>query len=238
MRSRGRKAKVFSEKDIIYIIESYVKSANIIGKIKYKDVFLFSQQMYLNKEHTYLLSEDFWRKVDRQGRDLIDHFNQERMALTKTSNDKHIIVPTKDVVNEFSTDSISIQKKIINKLKVNEYGYKSLIKQYTDLKEKEVSYLNTIKQLQLANKEIKEKNDVYEQVLLQWAHISSKKDLPLINTITTGKSRTEIVENLFKDMFTDNPNMAYKDINKKKQDNNIIPINKNKKNTLIDDLNL
>ena len=199
-------------------------------------MFLFSQKMYLNNQHTYVLSEDFWRKVGRQGRELIDHFNQERMALTKNSIESHLVISTKNIVSEFSTDSISVQKKIISKLKINEYGYKSLINQYNDLKQKEASHLNTIKDLQLAYKEANEKNAVYEQVLLQWAHISSNKDLPLINTITTGKSRTEIVGKLFKDMFTDDPNGAYKDINIKKQANNIIPINK--KNTLIDDLNL
>lgn len=61
-------------------------------------------------------------------------------------------------------------------------------------------------------------------MLFQWADISSKQNIDLIDTITTGKRRNEIVNQLFNDMFSDNPHAAYLNINRQEKNkiNNII----------------
>ena len=108
--------------------------------------------------------------------------------------------------------------------------------------EKKVALLK--QENQLLNKRLAE----YEELFFQWLDASSHEDVPLINIITTGKSRNKIVQHLFDTMFSENPVKGYEKFedfreNKRKKQNtnsntSVVSFKQNKRNTLIDDLNL
>ena len=92
--------------------------------------------------------------------------------------------------------------------------------------------------------ELLNKLNEYEEIFFQWLDASSSKDVPLINAITTGKSRNKIVDRLFETMFSDNLLEGYnvfehyrKHENVKRTPNNNI-VQLKEKNTLVDDLDL
>lgn len=239
MKSRGRHKKLYPLKDIKNIVELFLES-HPSGKVKYKEVYEFSKDLYINGKIEYSLSDDFWRKSGRQGRIVIDEINKINDALLQSTKDYFEVVSTTQVIGTLSKDIPSIQKKIIAQLKVNEYGYRSLIGKYKKQISKEESYIKEIELLKKNCEELKEKNSIYEQVLFQWADISSARDIKIINTITTGKSRSKVVEKLLTEMFTDDLNAAYKNINKtlESKDDNIIDLKAKVMNTLIEDLDL
>lgn len=240
MKSRGRKKVLHPEQDVINIVKKYLETEQPIGKIKYIAVFKFAKKLYLDKESLYDLSEDFWRKDDRQGKKIIDGLNDIRNTVARTDKDYFEVVPTSNIVNELSNDFPSIKKKIIARLKSNEHGYRRLIEKYKNLLNKEQKLKDEIEHWKTKYHESVEKNNIYEQVLFQWANISSARDLKLINTITTGKTRSKVVEQLLTDMFNEDSNAAYKNINKTSEEinNNIIELRARPKNTLIEDLDL
>ncbi|CAK6479703.1 hypothetical protein BFRIG_05421 [Peribacillus frigoritolerans] len=85
---------------------------------------------------------------------------------------------------------------------------------------------------------LKNNNEIYQNVLFQWANLSSVKDLGLINLITTGKTRSATVEQLFKDIFKDQPNKATLGLNADNAIDNVVALPNKAKNTLIEDLDL
>lgn len=239
MKSRGRKPDIHPQAEIENLVKRYIEEKQPIGKIKYKEVYLFVKELYISRETDYKLSDDFWRKPDRQGRKIIDSINDIRAAITKTDKNSFEVISTSSVVNEFSKDIPSIKKRIIARLKANEYGYRNLIEKYKKLVQKEDRYKQEIEDWKSKYEEAKFKNTAYEQVLFQWANISSTRDLKLINTITTGKTRSKVVEQLFKEIFSEDPNAAYRNINQNEVNkNNVINLTSKPKNSLVEDLDL
>jgi hypothetical protein len=153
------------------------------------------------------------------------------------------LVDTVDCVNKFFTGKAQDKEKMINALKMNERKAKKYIEESQRLKEK-------IKRLEKElSEEKKKKNktldrlDKYEQVLFTWLTASSNSNVPLINLITTGKSRHPIVDIMFDTIFSENPLEGYERIehfkNKIYKDTNVVHLdNRIVKNTLIDDFDL
>ena len=168
---------------------------------------------------------------------LVDEINKKRSALIE-NNDQYIeIISTNDVISRLSQDTPATKKKIINQLKVNEYGYRKISTRYNQLKEREAKMTKEIAELKAEIVNLKDNNEIYQNVLFQWANLSSVKDLNLINLITTGKTRSAIVEQLFKDIFKERPNKAILELNTDNTIDNVVTITKTK-NTLIEDLDL
>lgn len=239
MKSRGRKVKYYSENKISKLINDYLKINEPIEIIKYKAIFEFAKTEYALGKSDLNLSEDFWRKPDRQGRIAVDVSNEQRHFSKIHSSDYFEVLSTENTIKELSQDPPHIKKKMISLLKVNEVGYRKLIKKYEHISEKETFSNNEIKELKEEIKNLRSKNEIYEQTLFQWADISSSSDIDLVNVITTGKTRSKIVEELFLDMFTENSNRAFHEINRTKSNSsNVLEIKSNKKNTLVEDLGL
>ncbi|MGR6005667.1 hypothetical protein ACT7CR_06885 [Bacillus paranthracis] len=162
---------------------------------------------------------------------------KKRSALIENNNQYIEIISTNDVINRLSQDTPATKKKIINQLKVNEYGYRKISTRYNQLKEKEAKMSQEIAELKAEIVNLKDNNEIYQNVLFQWANLSSVKDLGLINLITTGKTRSATVEQLFQDMFKEQPNKAILGLNTDNKIDNVVTITKTK-NTLIEDLDL
>ncbi|MEH7049892.1 hypothetical protein [Bacillus pseudomycoides] len=237
MKSRGRKPKIYPKDILLKIIDDFLRNQENIQIIRYKEIFLYALEEYNKGILDFKLSEDFWRKPDRQGKLLVDEINKKRSALIENNNQYIEIISTNDVINRLSQDTPATKKKIINQLKVNEYGYRKISTRYNQLKEKEAKMSQEIAELKAEIVNLKDNNEIYQNVLFQWANLSSVKDLGLINLITTGKTRSATVEQLFKDIFKEQPNKAILELNTDNTIDNVVTITKTK-NTLIEDLDL
>lgn len=237
MKSRGRKPKIYPKDILLKIIDDFLRTQENVQIIRYKEIFLYALEEYNKGILDFKLSEDFWRKPDRQGKLLVDEINKKRSALIENNNQYIEIISTNDVINRLSQDTPATKKKIINQLKVNEYGYRKISTRYKQLKEKEAKMTQEIVELKAEITNLKDNNEIYQNVLFQWANLSSVKELDLINLITTGKTRSATVEQLFQDMFKEQPNKAILGLNTDNTIDNVVTITKTK-NTLIEDLDL
>lgn len=238
MKSRGRKPNLYPKDILLKIIDDFLRIHVNVQIIKYKEIFLYALEEYNKGLLDFKLSEDFWRKPGRQGKLLVDEINKKRSALIENNNQHIEIIPTNDVINRLSQDTPTTKKKIINQLKVNEHGYRRLSMRYNQLKEKEAKMTQEIIDLKAEIVNLKNNNEIYQNVLFQWANLSSVKDLGLINLITTGKTRSATVEQLFKDIFKEQPNKAMLGLNTGNAIDNVVPLPNKAKNTLIEDLDL
>ncbi|HDR4867134.1 TPA: hypothetical protein QCR55_003523 [Bacillus cereus] len=237
MKSRGRKPKIYPKDILLKIVDDFLRNQANVQIIRYKEIFLYALEEYNKGILDFKLSEDFWRKPGRQGKLLVDEINKKRSALIENNNQYIEIISTNDVINRLSQDTPATKKKIINQLKVNEYGYRKTSTRYNQLKEKEAKMAQEIAELKAEIVNLKNNNEIYQNVLFQWANLSSVKDLDLINLITTGKTRSATVEQLFKDIFKEQPNKAILELNTDNTIDNVVTITKTK-NTLIEDLDL
>ncbi|HDR7323833.1 hypothetical protein JDS97_27100 [Bacillus cereus group sp. N18] len=237
MKSRGRKPKIYPKDILLKIIDDFLRNQENVQIIRYKEIFLYALEEYNKGILDFKLSEDFWRKPGRQGKLLVDEINKKRSALIENNNQYIEIISTNDVINRLSQDTPATKKKIINQLKVNEYGYRKISTRYNQLKEKEAKMTQEIVELKAEIMNLKDNNEIYQNVLFQWANLSSVKDLDLINLITTGKTRSATVEQLFKDIFKEQPNKAILELNTDNKIDNVVTITRTK-NTLIEDLDL
>lgn len=228
MKSRGRKPKIYPKDILLKIIDDFLRNQENIQIIRYKEIFLYALEEYNKGILDFKLSEDFWRKPDRQGKLLVDEINKKRSALIENNNQYIEIISTNDVINRLSQDTPATKKKIINQLKVNEYGYRKISTRYNQLKEKEAKMSQEIAELKAEIVNLKDNNEIYQNVLFQWANLSSVKDLGLINLITTGKTRSATVEQLFQDMFKEQPNKAILGLNTDNKIDNVVTITKTK----------
>lgn len=237
MKSRGRKPKIYPKDILLKIIDDFLRNQENVQTIRYKEIFLYALEEYNKGVLDFKLSEDFWRKPGRQGKLLVDEMNQKRSALIENNKQYIEIISTNDVINKLSQDTPATKKIIINQLKVNEYGYRKISTCYKQLKEKEAKMTQEIVELKAEIANLKDNNEIYQNVLFQWANLSSVKELDLINLITTGKTRSATVEQLFQDMFKEQPNKAILELNTDNKIDNVVTITKTK-NTLIEDLDL
>ncbi|MGY3715000.1 hypothetical protein ACWE42_05710 [Sutcliffiella cohnii] len=238
MKSRGRKPKIYPKVVLLRIIDNFLKNQENVQIIRYKEISLYALEEYNKGNIDFKLSEDFWRKPGRQGKLLIDEINKNRSDLIEANNQQIEIISTNDVINSLSQDTPATKKRIINQLKVNEHGYRKISTHFNQLKEKEAKMAQEIVKLKAEIVNLKENNEIYRNVLFQCANLSSGKDLGLINLITTGKTRSTTVEQLFKDIFSEQPNKAILELNNNNTVDNVIKLPTKGKNNLIEDLDL
>lgn len=242
--TRGRNKKIYDTEIIMGIINKYLEEmANPFLKIEYRLIYEFACNLYksdqLDASITEELSSDFWRKKERQGRMLVDEVNRLNLLRTNNKETEFTMVSTKNIVEQYSLDKPTIKKKLIAQLQINEHGYLSLQEKYKRQHQKLESFEVENKILIEKVQTLKEQNNILVKVMMQWANISSAKDIELVNTITTGKTRTKVVEQLFEDMFADDPHRAYKNINLSEPiTSNVTKLNVGHKNTIIDDYDL
>lgn len=242
--TRGRNKKIYNTEIIMGIINKYLEEmANPFFKIEYRPIYEFACNLYssnqLDASITEELSSDFWRKKERQGRMLVDEVNRLNLLRTNNKETEFTMVSTRNIVNQYSHDKSTVKKKLIAHLQINEQGYLSLQEKYKK-QQKKIESLETENKVLIEKVQtLKEQNNILVKVMMQWANISSAKDIELVNTITTGKTRTKVVEQLFENMFTEDPHRAYKDINfSSPKTSNVTKLDPTRKNTILDDYDL
>ncbi|WP_075982047.1 hypothetical protein [Bacillus massilinigeriensis] len=249
MSKKGRKPKIYPQEIIDIIIYQYLQLHKNNGLIKYMDIYRFSKELYENGESTYHFSEDFWRKQGRQGREAIDKANEviEHTVSLSTEEDEKV-VDSIDAVNKFFQGKESNKEKLIGAILINENKLKKYIQRNRKITADLANRDKKVTLLEQENQLLKQRLTEYEELFFQWLDASSHEDTPLINIITTGKSRNKIVQHLFDTMFSENPVKGYEKFedfrkNKRKEQNtntntSVVSFREKKGNTLIEDLNL
>jgi hypothetical protein len=245
-KKRGRPKKEIPKNVVQDLIYRYTKDYNVTGKIGYMDVYRFSQELFKNGEIEHDIGEFYWRKGE--GRDAIDKANKVIVHSHKDPFvDDESFINTEDAVNKFFSGNKADKQKLIGALKMNEIKLQKYIQRTNNLEKELYALKQDIEKER--EQSIKWKKDVekYEERMFQWMELSINKDIPLINILSTGKSRTKTVEELLKSIFSENPLEVFdrmKDIIKhKKVPNSTIiqdePISmesfKNKKKSVLDD---
>ncbi|MCM3567563.1 hypothetical protein [Neobacillus mesonae] len=206
METRGRKPKIYPQPEIDNIIYRFTQEDKVGGLIRYSEMYRFANKLYENGEIPYKFSEDYWRRDGRQGKETIDKANRlyETTIVNKKTNETDIFVDTEECVNKFFTGKPSDKKRLIQALKINEKKAKdsnNLLIKIEELKQ-EISIQKD------KNKELEVLVEQYQNTLFSWFNASLKSDVPLINLITTGKSRHPIIDLFFKTAFS-NPTEGY-----------------------------
>lgn len=63
-----RKPKIYPQEILIKLINEFLGRNSHVQLIKYKDMYNYAQEEYNKGLLEFKLSDDFWRKNDRQGR--------------------------------------------------------------------------------------------------------------------------------------------------------------------------
>lgn len=200
LETRGRKPKVYPEPEIDKIIYRFTQEEKVGGLIRYSEMYRFTNKLYEKGEIPYKFSEDYWRRDGRQGKEKIDKTNRlyETTIVNKKTNETDIFVDTEECVNKFFTGKPSDKKRLIQALKINEKKAKdsnNLLLKIEELNQ-EISIQKD------KNKELVVLVEQYQKILFSWFNASLKLDVPLINLITTGKSRHPIIDLFFETAFS------------------------------------
>ncbi|MCM3390393.1 MULTISPECIES: hypothetical protein [Ureibacillus] len=206
METRGRKPKIFPQEEINKIIYQFTQEEKVSGWLKYSEVYRYSKKLYENETIPYQLSEDYWRRDGRQGKETIDKINKayEAALVNKKTTESDVYIDTQECVDKFFTGKPSDKRRLIEALKLNEKKAKN----YNELLGKMNTLKGTMKALKQENKELEELLQQYQTVLFSWFNASIKSDVPLINLMATGKTRHPIVDFFFDTSFS-NPTEGY-----------------------------
>ncbi|MDY0409017.1 hypothetical protein [Paracerasibacillus soli] len=225
MSKKGRKPKIYPQEAIDNIISQYLQQQKNNGLIKYMEIYRFSKELYKIDKSNLLLSEISGEKKGRQGRKTIDKANEvleHTVSLSIQEDEK--VVDSIDAINKFFQGTESNKDKLIGAIIINENKLKKYIQKNKKIiadhnnKEKRVHFLEQ------ENRFLKQRLAEYEELFFQWIDASSHEDVPLINVITTGKSRNKIVQHLFDTMFSENPVKGYEKFEEFRKNRKMLPV--------------
>ncbi|MEK4230491.1 hypothetical protein [Solibacillus sp. FSL H8-0538] len=218
METRGRKPSIYPQAEIENIIYLFTQKEKVTGWIKYSEVYRFANKLYEERVINYKLSEDYWRRDGRQGKEIIDKTNKlyENTIINKNDKSHGVYVDTEECVNKFFSGKPSDKKRLIEALKINEKKAKesnNLLVKIDTMKEELSVHHEKNKELQALVKQ-------QQMILFSWFNASLKTDVPLTNLITTGKSRQPIVDLFFETAFS-NPMEGYEKFEEYRKKNTI-----------------
>lgn len=206
MNKRGRKERVYSEKELTNIIYKFKEKHNHVGIIKYLDVHKYSEELYNREVINIKLSEDFWRKSNRQGRILIDKINELYLSTLRVENENNTkFIETEYVINQYNNLSPKDKKEIIQKLKINEVNARKTESLNKKLEMKESENRNLIEKISIKDEQISS----YQRILFSWLAASYASNNVLLNMINTGKNKDPMIEHSFNELFS-NADEGYK----------------------------
>lgn len=112
METRGRKPSIYPQAEIENIIYLFTQKEKVTGWIKYSEVYRFANKLYEERVINYKLSEDYWRRDGRQGKEIIDKTNKlyENTIINKNDKSHGVYVDTEECVNKFFSGKPSDKK--------------------------------------------------------------------------------------------------------------------------------
>lgn len=221
------------------IIALYREQVQPRGLISYNSIYKFAEELYETKQIEYRLKEHFWKKG--HGRDLIDKANKviQVVATNKEQSDKNKIVDTVDAVDKLFTGKAVDKRKLIASLKRNEDNLLRFQNENEKLQKRLEKTKAEIQELKEKNKTKSETIKELESLFFSWLEASDDGNNSLVNLISTGQSRTSVVDEFFKSAFSD-PKTGFSKFeefrNSTTKTDNIVSFSEKKKDkTVLDD---
>lgn len=235
----GRHEILVDENLLIKLFEKYLAEHPYTNRIRISEITKYCTDEFNNGNFPKNLKREFWGRNNRQGGILLEQINSE-LASKHTKKFEYPIISTQSIIDNCKSINDNDKKFLNNNLIINEKGLQKVSNKLETLNKQHIS-------LQKENAALKCKIDIYEKkikayesILFQWADISSHKDIPLLNRITLGKNKNDLVTQLFTDILNENPIRGFESINTHNNDkdleSNIIPMSASKK--LLEDLDL
>lgn len=227
-KNRVGKPKIIIPKEFINeILHLFLSEKKISGLISYMDVLRYSdelqekgllEELRLKYKETIInehkingnlqLKEHFWRKDD--GKRAIDEANEIlQYQVPGGAGDNEKVVNTSDAIDKYFSGKESDKSKLLGALQINETKLNRYIKENKKLKERNEKFEKVIDEQKEKIANLQSRSVSFEQILFSWLDASLDSETPLINLMTTGKSRHPIVELLFQKMFSDDPLAGY-----------------------------
>lgn len=205
----GRKKSIYDKEFILNIIYDCIQSNHITGIVKNSEVYKHALDLYSEGKIDIKLSDDYWRKPERQGTQILAEVNYQRINDTSKEIKITQVLNTEDVVEEYFEGSAVSKKKLINKLRFNENRAKSEIMQNDKLTNKMGTLIHEVSSLKEQLADNKQKADTLETVLFQFMDYSQSQGNNMTNLMNTGKTRTKPVEKMLESLFSEHPDTAY-----------------------------
>ena len=243
----ARPQNEYSAELVKQLLYRFMEERQVTGLLKYNTVLNFARDLFENGEleDAELTKEHFWRKG--AGRKAIDERNKvlEYQVPSGKKNDEKVI-DTTDAIDKYFTGKEKDKQTLSGLLNINENKLKRYIQENNKLREKLNQTEQSLAEQKEKTNEWKKKADDYQRILFMWLEASIDEDVPLVNVLTTGKSRHPIVNHLFETIFSDNPVEGYEMFEefrtKPKQkeitqdDNKIVSIQNKVQRTAFDDI--
>jgi hypothetical protein len=227
----ANKTRVYGIEVIQKIISLYLEETKINGEIEYSSVRDFALELY-NQNHTIFtedlyyqlvdsstgelsdkkiykntkLSDDFWRKPQYQGRQLIDETNKLLSKTASKPSKRQSIIPNTDYLVESNKTNLPLLKL---QLKPLEEQLKSNLQLINKLEGKICDLQNNILTLKREKLDLKKKNDALQELLYQFFELSASSDTPLKDQLNIGKGRMKHVETALKVAFSGDPSAFF-----------------------------
>ncbi len=226
----ANKTRIYSKEVIQEIISLYLGQNKIDGEIQYSSMRDFAFELYKNKHDTFTkkmyfqlldsstgklsekiyknikLSDDFWRKPQYQGRQMIDETNNLLSKTASKPRNRQTVIPNID----FLVDKTALN---IPQLKLQLKPLEQQLRSNLDLIDKleyKIHELETvIASLKEEKMSFKIQNEALQDSLYIFFELSALSDIPLKSQMNTDIGKTKLVEKTLKNAFSGDPSMFY-----------------------------
>ncbi len=212
VRNAGRKKKL-TEEQVNELIYLYKTEKQIEGRIKYLDIFRFNKEKFEQGEVSYVAGEDFWRKENRLGKEMVDQANMVFSHKLADSNGNEVTVPSVvDTINKCYNQ----RDELIEKLLPLERLALKKIEAEKKLKVQLIEAGNRHKEARKEIEELKKQKDEIQDLVLKMFRYGSLKETPIVDFLTMKSPQSEIIRNAIEGIF-DSP-AAFIDILNRKDE--------------------
>ncbi|MEA0554875.1 hypothetical protein U1P98_09830 [Lysinibacillus irui] len=189
MKSRGRK-KIEYEPDFIKkLIESYVEKYNLNGKLSYREMHEYVNALIANGEITEIdkpISIYYWRAPERQGRIMVDKYNEAfQLDILNYPRNTDSFETFRDIYIKLQKCDNLIEKNRLEKL----ITYKDRLFEANVKENKKIQ--NKLEELERIIEKKNEQLTFLNKVFFSICGISSEKRMETLNKI-----QNEYIENL------------------------------------------
>ncbi|EGF75832.1 hypothetical protein BATDEDRAFT_93301 [Batrachochytrium dendrobatidis JAM81] len=208
----------------------------VIGIVTYRDAYRFAKKQYELGNFPHQLSDDFWRKENRQGRKAVDEANKIITDNVMASKKREVaIINVEDAVFKNTNNP----QALIKQLKPLELQlYKSL--EIEKALEDKLTYAKKeLIQLKEEKKKQQEKLKKLEDALFKLFEYSASSDVPLTNLLNTGKTKHKRVKNALNNIFSNPEEFFFSKSETENNEKNVVNLNEKflgkKKENILDD---
>lgn len=217
-----------TKEKILNLIFYYHSNYNPYPEIRYKNIWEYFKELYKSGDFEYETSYDFWKRLGREGRDLVDKVNTHLNSNKLISNTKNIdMINFKELIEKYGSHNKEI---LWENIKPYEKHLTQLTLTIDKIQKENHKITEHNEYLKLQLKESKKLVDNLQNLLFS-LFAYSNKDNELYNLLNSGQSKSKVINLALEETF-ENP-MAFFNEMVSKSFNTPLPLaDVNQKNNL------